>query len=134
MQLGKKSIGGKLFMGFGAILIIAVILFSASLVAIWHEQDTAETYRKAIAMAGLRSELDRAITCNDQREPCVKCPRMPFHRSQVGYAQRAVIVLQYLRHTMVAVLVDDDHFEIAKALIQQGLQQRLKFLIASAGR
>ena len=64
MQLGKKSIGGKLFMGFGAILIIAVILFSASLVAIWHEQDTADTYRKAIAMAGLRSELDRAIMNN----------------------------------------------------------------------
>ncbi len=64
MQLGKKSIGGKLFMGFGAILIIAVILFSASLVAIWHEQDTANTYRKAIAMAGLRSELDRAIMNN----------------------------------------------------------------------
>ncbi len=64
MQLGKKSIGGKLFMGFGAILIVAVILFSASLVAIWHEQDTADTYRKAIAMAGLRSELDRAIMNN----------------------------------------------------------------------
>ena len=64
MQLGKKSIGGKLFMGFGAILIIAVILFSASLVAIWHEQETADTYRKAIAMAGLRSELDRAIMNN----------------------------------------------------------------------
>src|SRR6266852_5930101 len=64
MQLGKKSIGGKLFMGCGAILIVAVILFSASLVAIWHEQDTADTYRKAIAMAGLRSELDRAIMNN----------------------------------------------------------------------
>lgn len=64
MQLGKKSIGGKLFMGFGAILIVAVMLFSASLVAIWHQQDTADTYRKAIAMAGLRSELDRAIMNN----------------------------------------------------------------------
>jgi methyl-accepting chemotaxis protein len=64
MQLGKKSIGGKLFMGFGAILVVAVMLFSASLVAIWHEQDTADTYRKAIAMAGLRSELDRAIMNN----------------------------------------------------------------------
>jgi methyl-accepting chemotaxis protein len=64
MQLGKKSIGGKLFMGFGAILIIAVVLFSASLVAIWHQQETADTYRKAIAMAGLRSELDRAIMNN----------------------------------------------------------------------
>ncbi len=64
MQLGKRSIGGKLFMGFGAILIVAVMLFSASLVAIWHEQDTADTYRKAIAMAGLRSELDRAIMNN----------------------------------------------------------------------
>src|SRR6476469_8662265 len=64
MQLGKRSIGGKLFMGFGAMLIVAVMLFSASLVAIWHEQDTADTYRKAIALAGLRSELGRAIMNN----------------------------------------------------------------------
>ena len=58
MQLGKRSIGGKLFMGFGAILIVAVMLFSASLVAIWHEQDTSDTYLKAIATTGTGTTVD----------------------------------------------------------------------------
>jgi methyl-accepting chemotaxis protein len=63
MRFGK-NISGKLFLGFGAILAIVVALFTINLVAAWHEQNSVETYKKAIEMANQRAALDKAIRDN----------------------------------------------------------------------
>jgi methyl-accepting chemotaxis protein len=63
MKFGK-TISGKLYAGFGAILVIAIVCSVANIWAVWHAQNTGETYRNAIAMARQKSELDRAIRDN----------------------------------------------------------------------
>jgi methyl-accepting chemotaxis protein len=63
MKIGK-TISGKLYSGFGAILTIAIVCFMANIWAVWHAQNTGETYRNTINMASQKSELDRAIRDN----------------------------------------------------------------------
>jgi methyl-accepting chemotaxis protein len=63
MQFGN-TIRGKLYAGFGAILTVMFVLFAANIWAVWHAQNTGETYRKSIAMNAQRFELDRAIRDN----------------------------------------------------------------------
>ncbi len=60
----SKTISGKLYAGFGAILCIVIICFVANIWAVWHAQNTGDTYRKAITMHSQRSELDKAIRDN----------------------------------------------------------------------
>lgn len=60
----NKTISGRLYAGFGTILCIVIFCFAADIWAVWHAQNTGETYRKAIAMHGQRFELDRAIRDN----------------------------------------------------------------------
>jgi methyl-accepting chemotaxis protein len=63
MKFGK-TISGKLYAGFGAILCIVLICFVADIWAVWHARNTGETYRQAIAMERQRSEMDLAIRDN----------------------------------------------------------------------
>ncbi|HEX7286358.1 MAG TPA: methyl-accepting chemotaxis protein [Candidatus Angelobacter sp.] len=63
MRFGK-TINAKLFWGFGASLVIMFTLFMVNLVAARHEQNSVDTYKRAIEMANQRSELDKAIRDN----------------------------------------------------------------------
>src|SRR5690242_7797771 len=63
MKLGK-TISGKLYAGFAAILCVVMICFMADIWAVWHARNTGQTYRDAIAMVQQRSEMDRAINEN----------------------------------------------------------------------
>jgi methyl-accepting chemotaxis protein len=63
MRFGK-TISAKLLWGFGAILAIVVVLFMVNLAAAFHEQNSVDTYKKAIEMANQRSALDKAIRDN----------------------------------------------------------------------
>jgi hypothetical protein len=69
MKLGK-TISGKLYGGFAAILCVVMICFMADIWAVWHARNTGQTYRDAIAMVQQRSEMDRAI--NENRMRCSK--------------------------------------------------------------
>jgi methyl-accepting chemotaxis protein len=60
----RNTISGKLYAGFGAIFCVVIVCFAADLWAVWHAQNTGETYRKAIAMQAQRFELDRALRDN----------------------------------------------------------------------
>jgi len=63
MKFGK-TISGKLYAGFGAILCIVIVCFVADIWAVWHARNTGETYRQAIAMERQRAEMDLAIRDN----------------------------------------------------------------------
>ena len=60
----SKSIGGKLYMGFGLIMTIVVIAFILNWAAVWHEQNTRVVYKKSITMVESLSKLDRARNQN----------------------------------------------------------------------
>jgi methyl-accepting chemotaxis protein len=63
MRIGK-TIGEKLYLGFGGILFVVVILSLANLIAVWNEQSTKETYKRAIAMSQQMAQLNQAIMNN----------------------------------------------------------------------
>src|SRR6185312_14827596 len=63
MKFGK-TISGKLYAGFGAILCIVIVCFVADIWAVWHARNTGETYRQAIDMERQRAEMDLAIRDN----------------------------------------------------------------------
>jgi methyl-accepting chemotaxis protein len=56
----NKTIGGKLYLGFGLIMIIVVTAFVINFLAVRHEQTTRATYRKSITMVESLSKLDKA--------------------------------------------------------------------------
>ncbi len=56
----NKSIGGKLYMGFGLIMAIVIVAFIVNWVAVRHEQSTRALYKKSITMVESLSKLDRA--------------------------------------------------------------------------
>ena len=60
----SKSIGGKLYMGFGLIMAIVVVAFVLNWGAVWHEQNTRIVYKKSITMVENLSKLDRARNQN----------------------------------------------------------------------
>src|SRR5215472_8216836 len=60
MRIGK-TIGGKLYWGFGGILIVVIALSLADLAALIHEQTTKDTYKRAIEMAWQTSRLEQAV-------------------------------------------------------------------------
>jgi methyl-accepting chemotaxis protein len=55
----NKTIGGKLYLGFGLIIIIVVFAFIVNLGAVGHEQSTRALYKKSITMVEDLSKLDR---------------------------------------------------------------------------
>ena len=56
----NKTIGGKLYWGFGMVLTIVFCAFTMNLIAVWHGQTTKATYQQAIKMVESMSKLDRA--------------------------------------------------------------------------
>ena len=60
----SKSIGGKLYTGFGLIMAIVVVAFFVNWLAVRHEQTTRALYKKSITMVENLSKLDRARNQN----------------------------------------------------------------------
>jgi methyl-accepting chemotaxis protein len=60
----NKSIGGKLYMGFGLIMAVVVVAFIVNWAAVSHEQNTRVVYKKSINMVENLSKLDRARNQN----------------------------------------------------------------------
>ncbi|MGC2698151.1 MAG: methyl-accepting chemotaxis protein [Candidatus Angelobacter sp.] len=60
----SKSIGGKLYMGFGLIMLIVVTAFIVNWVAVRHEQNTRALYRRSITMVENLSRLNGARNQN----------------------------------------------------------------------
>src|SRR5580765_5741539 len=60
----QKSIGGKLYMGFGLIMAIVVFAFIVNWLAVRHEQTTRALYKKSITMVENLSKLERARNQN----------------------------------------------------------------------
>jgi methyl-accepting chemotaxis protein len=63
MQM-SKSIGGKLYLGFGLILLIVVTAFIVNWVAVTHEQNTRALYKSSITMVENLSRLDSSRNQN----------------------------------------------------------------------
>jgi methyl-accepting chemotaxis protein len=59
------TIGGKLYVGFGSILVIVLVMSLVTLGTVWHEQSTKATYQKSIYMVEGVSKLEKAR--NDNR-------------------------------------------------------------------
>jgi methyl-accepting chemotaxis protein len=60
----NKTIGGKLYLGFGLIMAIVIGSFLFNWLAVRHEQATRDLYKKSIAMVESLSRLDRARNAN----------------------------------------------------------------------
>jgi methyl-accepting chemotaxis protein len=60
MRIGR-TIGSKLYWGFGGILIVVAVLSVANLVALFYEQGTKETYKGVIEMSRQTSEVEQAV-------------------------------------------------------------------------
>ncbi|MFL6389233.1 MAG: methyl-accepting chemotaxis protein [Terriglobales bacterium] len=56
----NKTIGGKLYMGFGLIMAIVIAAFLVNWLAVRHEQTTRALYKQSIAMVESLSKLDKA--------------------------------------------------------------------------
>jgi methyl-accepting chemotaxis protein len=63
MRIGK-TIGGKLYLGFGGILAVVIVLSLFNLIAVGHEQATREMYKKAIEMESKMSRLNKDVMNN----------------------------------------------------------------------
>ena len=72
----SKSIGGKLYMGFGLIMAIVVGAFIVNWLAVRHEQTTRALYKKSITMVENLSKLDRA----KEPEPSLSAKLPPQRR------------------------------------------------------
>ena len=55
----NKTIGGKLYMGFGLIMAIVVVAFFVNWLAVRHEQTTRALYKQSITMVESLSKLDK---------------------------------------------------------------------------
>ena len=60
----NKTIGGKLYLGFGLIMAIVFMAFVFNWVAVHHEQTTRAIYKQSITMADSLSRLDKARSEN----------------------------------------------------------------------
>jgi methyl-accepting chemotaxis protein len=56
----NKTIGGKLYLGFGLIMAIVLMAFVFNWVAVHHEQTTRAIYKQSITMGDSLSKLDKA--------------------------------------------------------------------------
>jgi len=59
MRIGK-TIGGKLYLGFGLVLGTVFVMFLVNYFAVLHEQNTRAVYQKSIKMSDNLSKLDQA--------------------------------------------------------------------------
>jgi len=60
----NKTIGGKLYLGFGLIMAIVIGSFLFNWLAVRHEQTTRALFKKSIAMVESLSRLDKARNAN----------------------------------------------------------------------
>ena len=60
----NKTIGGKLYLGFGLIMAIVIGSFLFNWIAVRHEQATRALYKKSITMVENLSRLDKARNAN----------------------------------------------------------------------
>src|ERR1700732_4795475 len=60
----NKTIGGKLYLGFGLIMAIVVVAFLVNWLAVRHEQTTRALYKQSITMVESLSRLDKARSEN----------------------------------------------------------------------
>jgi methyl-accepting chemotaxis protein len=60
----NKTIGGKLYLGFGLIMAIVVLAFIVNWGAVRHEQNTRATYKRSITMVENLSQLDKLRNAN----------------------------------------------------------------------
>jgi methyl-accepting chemotaxis protein len=60
----NKTIGGKLYLGFGLIMAIVIGSFLFNWLAVRHEQTTRALYKKSITMVESLSRLDKARNAN----------------------------------------------------------------------
>jgi methyl-accepting chemotaxis protein len=60
----NKTIGGKLYLGFGLIMAIVIGSFLFNWLAVTHEQATRALYKKSITMVESLSRLDKARNAN----------------------------------------------------------------------
>jgi methyl-accepting chemotaxis protein len=60
----NKTIGGKLYLGFGLIMAIVLMAFVFNWVAVHHEQTTRAIYKQSITMGESLSKLDKARSDN----------------------------------------------------------------------
>ena len=60
----NKTIGGKLYLGFGLIMAIVLLAFVFNWVAVHHEQTTRAIYKQSITMGDSLSKLDKARSEN----------------------------------------------------------------------
>ncbi|HEY1936660.1 MAG TPA: methyl-accepting chemotaxis protein [Candidatus Angelobacter sp.] len=60
----NKTIAGKLYMGFGLIMVIVVVAFLVNWAAVRHEQTTRLLYKRSITMVESLSKLDKARNQN----------------------------------------------------------------------
>src|SRR6266853_4902354 len=60
----NKTIGGKLYLGFGLIMAIVVMAFLFNWLAVRHEQTTRTVYKQSITMGESLSKLDKARSEN----------------------------------------------------------------------
>ena len=60
----NKTIGGKLYLGFGLIMAIVIGSFLFNWLAVRHEQSTRALYKKSITMVESLSRLDKARNAN----------------------------------------------------------------------
>ncbi|MGB9123884.1 MAG: methyl-accepting chemotaxis protein [Candidatus Angelobacter sp.] len=60
----NKTIGGKLYLGFGLIMAIVVVAFLVNWMAVRHEQTTRALYKQSITMVENLSKLDKARSDN----------------------------------------------------------------------
>ena len=60
----NKTIGGKLYLGFGLIMAIVIGSFLFNWLAVRHEQATRALYKKSITMVEGLSRLDKARNAN----------------------------------------------------------------------
>jgi methyl-accepting chemotaxis protein len=63
MHIGK-TIGGKLYVAFTTILAVVIVLSFVDLASVRHEQNTKDTYQRAIAMANQLSKLNQSVMNN----------------------------------------------------------------------
>jgi hypothetical protein len=60
MRIGK-TIGGKLYLGFGLVLGTVIVMFLVNYIAVLHEQSTRALYQKSIKMADNLAKLGQTV-------------------------------------------------------------------------
>src|SRR5215467_3676631 len=119
----NKSIGGKLYLGFGLIIVIVVFAFVVNWAAVRHEQSTRATYKKSIEMVGGLSKLDRMRNQNRLflRNFLLNGDRREADALNRGQSELEGVISQ-IKETANAL--DDDSSHVRQLLEQLGDSER----------